>query len=212
MRKISALAIKRVIYGVTIYVIALWLVIIFDDVCMYTPTNCPSEIWHVLHNTQKDDICSNKTTNLTGFQELKPSRIPLVVITFWMTACGIVTTISTLKTLRFINRSIKTAVQSLRKSSNKFEAKRLKVLYGMSIFFSLLWIPYGVVAGQRKNMAPNTHEILQTFLKTACYASFSVVPITVYIMDKRFSSFVKSAYKVFFRGNKVSVVRPFQNN
>ena len=65
---------------------------------------------------------------------------------------------------------------------------------------------------QRNNIDPMVFEVLQTFLKSACYASFFVVPITVYIMDKRFSSFVKSACEVFFRGNRVSVVRPLQNH
>ena len=159
---------------------------------------------------QKDDICNHTTK--TTFQELQPSRIPLVVITLWMTICSLVTTVSTLLTLRFIKRSIKTAIQTLRKTANKFEAKRLKVLYAMSVFFTFLWAPYGAVVAQRNNIDPMVFEVLQTFLKSACYASFFVVPITVYIMDKRFSSFVKSACEVFVRGNRVSVVRPLQNH
>ena len=210
-RKIPSPMSRRVLYLITIYVIILWLVIILDDVCIFTPTKCPSEFWHVLHIMQKDDICRHTTTNLTSSQELKPSRIPLVVITSWMILCTILTTTSTFLTLRFIQRSIKTATQTLRKSANKFEARRLKVLYAMNVFLSFLWIPYGVVVGQRNNIDPMIFEVLQTFLRTACYGSFLVVPITIYIMDKRFSSFVKSAYKTYFRANKVSVAQPFQN-
>ena len=212
MWKISAPMSRRVLYLITIYVIILWLVIILDDVCIFTPTKCPSEFWHVLHIVQKDDICSHTTTNLTSSQELTPSRVPLVVITSWMTFCSITTTTTTLMTLRFIQRSIKTAIQTLRKSTNKFEARRLKVLYAMSVFFSVLWIPYGAVVAQRNNIDSMIYEVLQTFLKTACYGSFFVVPITIYIMDKRFSSFVKSAYKTYFRANKVSVAQPLQNH
>ena len=65
---------------------------------------------------------------------------------------------------------------------------------------------------KRSNMDPMAYEVLLIFLQTVCYASFCVVPITVYIMDKRFSLFVKSAYEAFFRGNRVSVVRPIQNH
>ena len=212
MWKISAPTSRRVLYLITIYVIILWLVIILDDVCIFTPTKCPSEFWHVLNIMQKDDICSQTTTNLTSSQDLKPSRIPLIVITFWMTLCTTITSTTTLLTLRFIKMSIKTAIQTLRKSANKFEARRLKVLYAMSAFFSFLWIPYGAVVAQRNNIDPMVNEVLHTFLKTVCYASFCVVPITIYIMDKRFSSFVKSAYEAFFTGNRVSVIRPIQNH
>ena len=182
-----------------------WLIIVFDDVCIFTPTNCPSVIWNVLRSKQSEVSCSNMTPVVNGSQvpqkQENISRVPLIIITAWITLCSFVISATTISTLRFINISIKNTICTLRMSRNKFESKRLKAVYLMVVFFSLLWIPYGVTAGLRKDENSKTHNILQTLMKTTCYTSFSAVPVTVYVMDKRFSLYIKS----YFRANKVSV-------
>ena len=205
--KISVRRSKWAIAVVTTYVVMTWLIIVFDDVCIFTPTNCPSVIWNVLRSKQSEVSCSKMTPVVNGSQvpqqQTDISRVPFIIVTMWITLCNMVINVTTLNTLRFINMSIQSTICTLRMSRNKFESKRLKAVYAMIIFFSLLWIPYGVSAALRKGENSNTHNILQTLIKTTCYASFSAVPITVFVMDKRFSLYIKS----YFRANKVSEIQ-----
>ena len=206
--KISTRQSIWVIAIVTSYVVALWLIIILDDFCIFTKTNCPSVIWNVLYSKEANIICSNTTTALKSSdntpQQESSSKVAVTVISIWMTICILTLNITTFTTLRFINMSIRRAIRDLRRSSNKFEGKRLKVILVMPFFFSSLWIPYGVIAGMHNKIDANTHYILHTLMKTACYASFSGIPVAVFVMDKRFSQYLKS----YFRTNRVSIIKP----
>ena len=197
--KISTRQSIWVIAIVTSYVVALWLIIILDDFCVFARTNCPSVLWKVLQRNENDIMCWNTTTvhnsSNTSPQQESASKVPIIVISLWMTICNTTLNITTIITLRFINLSIRHAIRDVRMTSNKFEAKRLKVIPVMSFFLSALWIPYGVIAGMHNHIDANTHYIWHTLTKTACYASFSVIPATVLVMDKKFSQYINSCLR-----------------
>ena len=212
--KTEKISTRQSIWAITIvttYVVALWLIIILDDFCVFTKKNCPSALWKVLYSTENEITCWNTTTvrnsSNTSPQQESTSRVPLAVISIWMTICILILNVTTFTTLRFINLSIRSAVRELHMSSNRFEAKRLKVVFIMPFLISSFWIPYGVVAGMHNQINANIHYIMQTLIKTACYAVFSLIPAAKFIMDKRFSQYVKS----YFRTNRVSIVQPALN-
>ena len=208
--RISASQSKWVIAIVTIYVMVLWFLIVFDDICIYGRKDCISKLWFLHGNNYRKFFSKNTTIAIASYEKDptygNTSKFPMIVITTWMTICNTLLNVTTLATIRFIRKSIRNATRTLGASSSRFETRRLKVVHALSTFFSLLWIPYGVLNGQQKNLDPVISKTMQMIMETICYASFFAIPLVVYVMDKRFALQIKS----WFRRNRVAVVEPVQ--
>ena len=181
--KISTRQSKQAIVIVTIYVVLIWLVIFFNDVCLYSDSHCTSRLWFLTNKQPRETYSVHYSPNPT---------VTIVVISVWMTTCNTILNTTTLVTLRFIKTRLADSERRLGVSSKRFETRRLKVVHALSIFLCIIWIPYGIVSGQRDNIDPAVQQIVQVLIETVCYASFLAVPTTIYIMDKRFWLYIKS--------------------
>ena len=176
---------NRVIVIITAYVVLLWLVIVLTDSCLFSSGSCTSKLWF-LYKAQpdRDNYSPYKAHN----------TVALIIVTIWMTICNTVLNTTTIVTLRFIRTSIRDSERRLGVSAKRFETRRLIVVHVLSTFICALWIPYGIIVGQYKNIDPQIKQIIQIFFEALCYGGFFAVPLAVYIMDKRFWQFIKTTF------------------
>ena len=194
-QKISARHSKRIVAIVTVYVFSLSSIIILNDLCLLPNLTCSNKLWFLYKQTRTDGFSKNSTVS-TAYSGNPAyggsSQVPVIITTMWMTICNTVLNTTTVATVRFIKKSVRNMEKSIGTSTKRFETRRLKIVYALSTFFSILWIPYGVINGQQEKLDPKVKKALHILMETYCYASFVAIPLAIYIMDKRFASFIKS--------------------
>lgn len=178
--KISVKTSRRVIAVVTVYVLLLWGVIVADDLCSLSG-NEP----HISCTLQRR----------MAYKYTSKSKVPVAIITIWMSSCNAILCTTTTRTMVYINKVLQSAEERFGVSSKRVETRRLAVVYALALFFTLIWVPYGIVSAQRSKMELIIAKILEIFFETACYASFFVLPFAFYVMDKRFWEYVKNLWR-----------------
>ena len=179
-KRMSNHTVKKVTVIASLYVLVLWSVILVDDICDLTgdekELNCTLERRMAPEYTSK-------------------SKVPVTIIAIWMTSCNAVLCTTTARTILYIKKVLHDSELRFGVSSKRVETKRLAVIYALSIFYTLIWVPYGIVSGRRSRMNWLLAKILEILFETICYASFFVLPFAFYIMDRRFWAFVKTLCK-----------------
>ena len=165
---------------ITLYVAIFWIMIIADDVCDYADSSTIT-------------ICSFE--NRISPSYLSSSRVPLIIITIWMSSCNFISCLATSRTIIFIKRVLEDSQRRFGVSSRRVETRRLTVVYLLSLFYTVVWVPYGVISARRTQMDRLLASILELYFEIFCYVSFLAVPFAFYLMDKGFAEYMKSTVR-----------------
>ena len=166
----------------TAYVFSTWLII---EIAYYN-NGC----W-----TYNSVICSKFGRQTTTKIVKESHSVAVAVLATWLSGCNVTIVICTAVTLIYMEKTAKLLQQQLQGQINKVNTRRVKTTFALSIFFVALWIPYGVITGQKNNIDPLVYAHLSLYLPLLSYASFIVLPATYFFVDKRFESYVKGFLK-----------------
>lgn len=166
----------------TTYVFSTWLII---EIAYYN-NGC----W-----TYNSIICSKFGIQTTTKIVKESHSVAIAVLATWLSGCNITIIICTCLTLISIGKTKKLLQQKLQGQMDKVNTRRIKATFALSVFFVALWIPYGVIIGQRNNIDHMVYAHLSLYFPLLSYASFTVVPATYFFLDRRFERYVKGSLK-----------------
>lgn len=125
------------------------------------------------------------------------SNLPQVlVVTAWLCCCNVAILRSTRFTIVFIKVASRQIREVLGDQGGKTETKRITVAVALCVCFNAVWVPYGVIAGQRNKISFETYASLAGYWSIVAYASFLVLPVVYFFMDSRFEKYVTTFFKL----------------
>ncbi len=182
-RKITNGNVNRILAVLSAYVFISWLVIFTDIIIAKFVTNVmPVCIWHY--------------ESIYGLKGPRKTRsISIAIISVWITSCNIIINTATMFSIIFTRKASERQGRTLGRAVRRLETRRLTVTVCLSVTFTVVWVPYGVVVGQMKNIDVQIYAIARMYLSILSYASFLVLPVVYFFMDRRFEKYVCNAFK-----------------
>ena len=168
----------------TIYVFSTWLIIEIDyynnGFWTYNGLTCR------IHGEREQaaDIVIQESPSLAVY-----------VILLWISTCNVTIWACTFSSLLYIRKESRRFDQHLSGQNDKINTKRIKTIVGLTAFVIFSWLPYGLTNLGHESLGYVVYTYTSLYLALASYASFIVVPVTYYFMDRRFASYVKKFLK-----------------
>ena len=172
---------KHVLSGITFYVITTWSIITAD-------------------NGYGAFFLENHLCFFPAYEHhfQTPSRVNIVnivIVTVWETTCNTIVGVTTLLSVKHIRRHELATANTLKKRTVEIDKRRMKITMGLTIVFSIIWVPFGISAALKKVLAIKLGGIVISVFNIISYTSFFVLPAIYFYMDKRFGTHVKNILK-----------------
>ena len=169
------------------------------------------EAYKLFFTSQASTLCTlvfNRAQHKCKFDSvLNPCFTPItnIVATVTITGSSIVISRTTRKLKAEITKVNKTAhtILGLRRKTN---FRRIKATHILWISYTVFWVPWGITRFSFAfNINPTVSLYLNDFFQTLSLSVYLAIPGAYYLMDSKFSNYIKSSLRKPFQGRDLQI-------